>query len=112
MDSVPRDGYGRPVRGAAEPVRPKVRPLSGAANLSFELVTQLQLCGVDSLDRLEDLGAGEAWLRLRQQFEARDTFATLLALQGAIEETLVPFLPLEQVDELRAWWERHGGEDE
>lgn len=106
MDNFSRDGYGRPLRSApAGP--PPPRPLQGAANLTFELVAELQAVGVDSLDRLADIGAREAFLRLRQQFRKRDRLASLLALQGAIEDEVVTFLPLEKVDQLRAWLAEH-----
>ncbi len=107
---VPRDGYGRPLRGVAPPsppARPAVRPLRGAANLGFELVGQLQAVGVDSLDRLIDIGPREAWLRLRQQYPRRGTLKTLLALQGAVLDVEATFLPLHVVDDLRAWMARH-----
>ncbi|MCC7494218.1 MAG: TfoX/Sxy family DNA transformation protein [Fimbriimonadaceae bacterium] len=101
------DGYGRPLRRREVVAPVRRRPLRGAANLSFELVGQLELVGVRHWERLVELGAKEVWLRLRQQFPERDNFASLLALQGAIDDEDVTFLPLEQVDALRRWWLGH-----
>jgi len=108
MSDVLRDGYGRPLRPV--PVAssaPAVRPLNGAANLGFELAGHLRSVGIDNLDRLCDVGAKEAWLRIRQAQPRRGNLATLLALHGAIEEVPVSKLTPEEVDALRTWMERH-----
>jgi hypothetical protein len=78
-----------------------------AANIGLELGSQLAAVGVDSLDRLTDVGAREAWLRLRVQYPARGDLQSLLALQGAIDDVLVPKLPAPLVAELRHWWRSH-----
>ena len=79
----------------------------GAANIGYELGTQLVSVGIDSIERLEDLGAREVWLRLRVQFPQRGDLATLLALQGAIDDVLAPRLSAEVTAELRGWRKRH-----
>lgn len=77
------------------------------ANVDFELGGQLVAVGVESLERLCDLGAREAWLRLRGQFAGRDDARTLLRLQGAIDDVAVERLPAETAYELRRWLERY-----
>jgi hypothetical protein len=77
------------------------------ANIGLDLGGQLVAVGVDGFERLADLGAREAWLRLRVQFPQRGDLATLLALQGAIDDVLAPRLRAELRAELRAWFERH-----
>ncbi len=102
------DGYGRPLRNQPpEPAAVPRTPLKGQANLGFELVAQLQAAGVDSMERLEAIGAKEAWLRLRLQFPRRGDLRTLLALQGAIEGVLIGHMTPEEVDVLRGWREHH-----
>jgi len=102
------DGYGRPLRNQpAPPPEPPRTPLNGQANLGFELVTQLKAAGVESLERLETIGAKEAWLRLRLQFPRRGDLRTLLALQGAIDGVLIGHMSPEDVDVLRGWREQH-----
>ncbi len=110
MSSGPpqRDGYGRPTRGTPSvPARPTERPLSGAANLTFDLVGQLRAVGVTTFDRLVELGPKEAWLRLRQMDPKCERFAVLLALQGAVHDCPVDRLSQAAVDDLRHWWRRH-----
>lgn len=87
------------------------RNFPAAANIGLELGTQLTAVGVDSLDRLCDVGAREAWLRLRGQFPQRSDLASLLALQGAIDDVLSPRLSAHTVAELRDWRRRHLAED-
>jgi hypothetical protein len=78
-----------------------------AANIGYELGTQLVGVGIDGMERLADLGAREAWLRLRVQFPQRGDLATLLALQGAIDDVLAPRLSAQLTAELREWRKRH-----
>lgn len=80
---------------------------TGAPNIGLDLGTQLMAVGIDSIERLEDVGAREAWLRLRVQFPERDNLRSLLALQGAIDDVLAPKLPAARVAELRHWYEVH-----
>jgi hypothetical protein len=80
---------------------------SGAANITFELGGNLLAVGVSDLDRLVDLGAREAWLRLRTLFPQRGDLRTLLALQGAIEDQNIEQLEPGITHELRTWRQRH-----
>ena len=105
---IERDGYGRPLRGAApRGDAPRSRSLAGAANLSFELVSQLQAVGIDSLERLTELGVREAWLRLRQLYPPRNSLQTLLALQGAVDDQHWDVLPQHLAGQLKAWREKY-----
>ena len=79
----------------------------GAANIGLELGTRLLAVGIDSVERLEEVGAREAWLRLRVQFPECDEVVWLLALQGAIDDVLVPKLPAARVAELKRWHAVH-----
>ena len=79
----------------------------GAVNIGLELGTQLKHVGVDSIERLVELGAREAWLRLRVQYPLRGDLGTLLGLQGAIDDVLAAKLPAQVVAELRNWRTRH-----
>lgn len=75
-----------------------------APNIDLGLGSQLKAVGIDSLDRLIEVGAREAWLRLRGQFPLRNNEQALLALQGAIDDVLVPRLPASVAAELRRWF--------
>ncbi|MBI2300436.1 MAG: TfoX/Sxy family DNA transformation protein [Armatimonadetes bacterium] len=79
----------------------------GVPNIGFELGTQLVTVGIDSLERLVDVGAREAWLRLRVQHPGCNALRTLLALHGAIEDRPMDALAPHDVAELRAWRRNH-----
>lgn len=84
---------------------------TGAANIGFELGTQLLAVGIDSIERLEEVGAREAFLRLRVQFPDLDNVRCLLALQGAIDDVLAPKLPAARAAELRHWYAVHRADE-
>lgn len=75
----------------------------GAPNIGLELGSNLQAVGIGDLDRLIEVGAREAWLRLRGQFPDCEKVACLLNLQAAILDVLTPRLPASVTAELRAW---------
>lgn len=80
---------------------------AGAANVGYELGSQLLAVGIDSPERLAEVGPREAWLRLRVQFPGCNGLRTLLALQGAVDDLLVEQLSPHVVAELKTWRERH-----
>ena len=79
----------------------------GAPNIGFELGTQLLSVGIDGLERLADVGAKEAWLRLRVQFPGCNALRCLLALQGAVDDLHLDQMSAHQIAELRTWRLHH-----
>jgi DNA transformation protein len=62
-----------------------VTPIEDAVNVGSVLGAELRREGVDSLERLRELGYRAAWERLQAAAPDRDCAHSLLALAGAIQ---------------------------
>ena len=73
-------------------------------NIGPVLAGNLERIGVTGADQLRELGAEEAFLRIRAQADPTACLHQLEALVGAVEGVRKNLLPSERKAELKAWF--------
>lgn len=80
--------------------------LTDLPNIGPKLAENLEKIGVNSGTQLRELGAEEAFLRIRAQVDAAACLHQLEALAGAVEGMKKSLLPQERKAELKAWYRK------
>jgi len=62
-----------------------VTPIEGAVDVGRVMAGELRAAGVETLERLRELGYLEAWRRLQAVSPERDCVQSCLALAGVVE---------------------------
>lgn len=78
--------------------------LTDLPNIGPVLAGNLEKAGVDTPDRLRELGAEEAFLRIRTRVDSTACLHQLEALAGAEAGVRKSLLPQERKAELKAWF--------
>ena len=78
--------------------------LTDLPNIGPKLAENLRRIGVTSGEQLQELGAEEAFLRIRAQVDPAACLHQLEALAGAAEGVKKSLLPPERKAELKAWY--------
>lgn len=78
--------------------------LTDLPNIGPKLAQRLAGAGIETPDRLRQLGAEEAFLRIRSRVDAGACLHALEALAGAAEDVPKSQLPPERKAELKAWF--------
>lgn len=73
-------------------------------NIGPKLAENLEKAGIETPDRLRELGAEEAFLRIRTQVDETACLHQLEALAGAAEGVRKGLLPPERKAELKGWF--------
>lgn len=80
--------------------------LKNLPNLDFRLEASLRQAGIDSVEKLRDLGAEQCWVRLWQQ-NTHFGLSTLYALQGAICGQHQAVLASDVRERLAEWYKSY-----
>ena len=80
--------------------------LTDLPNLGPKLAGNLKQIGVTTPEQLRELGAEEAFLRIRAQVDPAACLHQLEALAGAVEGTKKSLLSPERKGDLKAWYRR------
>lgn len=78
--------------------------LTDLPNIGPKLAEHLAGAGVETPDRLREIGAEEAFLRIRARVDAEACLHELEALAGAAAGVRKSLLPPERKAELKAWF--------
>lgn len=78
--------------------------LSKLPNIGKVVEEQLIQVGIDSVDKLKQIGAKEAWLKI-QQIDESACIHRLMALEGAIEGVKKTMLPDEVKNNLKEFYQ-------
>lgn len=78
--------------------------LTDLPNIGPVLAGNLEKAGIDTPDRLRELGAEEAFLRIRTRVDPTTCLHQLEALAGAAAGVRKSLLPQERKAELKAWF--------
>lgn len=78
--------------------------LTDLPNIGPVLAGNLEKAGVETPDRLRELGAEEAFLRIRTRVDPTACLHQLEALAGAAAGVRKSLLPPERKAELKAWF--------
>lgn len=78
--------------------------LTDLPNIGPKLAAHLTQAGVETPEQLRQMGAEEAFLRIRAQADATACLHELEALAGAVEDVRKSLLPPERKAELKAWF--------
>ena len=78
--------------------------LTDLPNIGLVLAENLEKAGVETPDRLRELGAEEAFLRIRTRVDTTACLHQLEALAGATEGVRKSLLSLERKAELKTWF--------
>lgn len=78
--------------------------LSKLPNIGKVVEEQLIQVGIDSVDKLKQIGAKEAWLKI-QQIDESACINRLMALEGAIEGVKKTMLPDEVKNNLKEFYQ-------
>ena len=78
--------------------------LTDLPNIGPVLAGNLEKAGVDTPDRLRELGAEEAFLRIRTRVDSTACLHQLEALAGAVSGVKKSLLPPERKAELKTWF--------
>jgi len=78
--------------------------LTDLPNIGPKLAENLEKAGVETPERLRELGAEGAFLRIRAQVDPTACLHQLEALAGAVEGVKKSLLPPERKAELKAWY--------
>ena len=78
--------------------------LTDLPNIGPKLADNLEKIGVTTPEQLQELGAEEAFLRIRTQVDATACLHQLEALAGATEGVRKSLLSLERKAELKTWF--------
>lgn len=84
--------------------RRKMEKLTDLPNIGPKLADHLTEAGIETPDRLREMGAEEAFLRVRTQVDSTACLHELEALAGAVENVRKSLLPPERKAELKAWF--------
>lgn len=91
-------------KSSASPPFKRVERLTDLPNIGPVLAGNLEKIGVAGADQLRELGAEEAFVRIRAQVDPTACLHQLEALAGAVEGVRKNLLPSERKAELRAWF--------
>ena len=80
--------------------------LSKLPNIGKTVEDQLVLVGIQTVDELKDIGAKEAWLKIREIDESA-CIHRLMALEGAIEGIKKTMLSNEVKADLKEFYQRN-----
>ena len=80
--------------------------LSKAVNISPKVEEQLISVGINSLEKLKELGSKNAWLRI-QEIDSSACIHRLLALEGAIQGVKKSVLPDSVKADLKTFYNSH-----
>lgn len=78
--------------------------LTDLPNIGPVLAGNLERIGITGPDQLREMGAEEAFLRIRAQVDATACLHQLEALAGAVEGVKKGLLPPERKAELKTWY--------
>lgn len=78
--------------------------LTDLPNIAPKLAENLEKAGIETPDRLRELGAEEAFLRIRTQVDVTACLHQLETLAGAAEGVQKGLLPPERKAELKGWF--------
>ena len=78
--------------------------LTDLPNIGPKLAENLEKAGIETPDQLRELGAEEAFLRIRTQVDETACLHQLEALAGAVEGVRKCLLPPGRKAELKAWY--------
>lgn len=78
--------------------------LTDLPNIGPVLAGNLEKAGVETPDRLREIGAEEAFLRIRTRVDSTACLHQLEALAGAAAGVRKSLLPPERKAELKAWF--------
>ena len=78
--------------------------LTDLPNIGPKLAEHLPQAGIETPDHLRQIGAEEAFLRIRTQVDSAACLHELEALAGAAEGVRKSLLPPERKAELKAWF--------
>ena len=78
--------------------------LTDLPNIGPKLAENLEKAGIETPDQLRELGAEEAFLRIRTQVDETACLHELEALAGAAEGVRKGLLPSERKAELKSWF--------
>lgn len=78
--------------------------LTDLPNIGPVLAGNLEKAGIETPDRLRELGAEEAFLRIRTRVDSTACLHQLEALAGAAAGIRKSLLPQERKAELKAWF--------
>ena len=78
--------------------------LTDLPNIGPKLAENLEKAGIETPDRLRELGAEEAFLRIRTQVDETACLHQLEALAGAAEGVRKGLLPTERKAALTGWF--------
>lgn len=81
--------------------------LTDLPNIGPVLAGNLQAVGLDTPEALKNVGAEEAWLRVRLNVDSGACFHQLQALAGAVAGIPKKELPPERKAELKAFFSAH-----
>lgn len=80
--------------------------LTDLPNIGPVLAGNLEKIGVTGPDQLREMGAEEAFLRIRAQVDPTACLHQLEVLAGAVEGIKKSLLPPERKSELKAWFKK------
>ena len=80
--------------------------LTDLPNIGPVLAQNLKAVGVETPEQLREIGACEAFLRIRTQVDSTACFHQLTALAGAEKGVRKTMLTAEEKQELRAFFDR------
>lgn len=80
--------------------------LTDLPNIGPVLAANLEKAGVASPEQLRELGAEEAFVRIRAQVDQTACLHQLEALAGAVEGVKKSLLTSERKAELKAWFKK------
>ena len=78
-------------------------------NLGAVIVGKLEEVGIRTPEQLRQIGAEQAWLRIRQQVDPGECLSSLQALEGAVRGVRWHFLPQEVKDQLKDFYRQEAG---
>ena len=78
--------------------------LTDLPNIGPKLAENLEKAGIETPDQLRELGAEEAFLRIRTQVDETACLHQLEALAGAAEGVRKGLRPSERKAELKSWF--------
>ncbi len=81
--------------------------LSELPNIGPVLEKNLKAVGLDSPEALREVGAEDAWLKIKRQVDTRACLHQLQALAGAVEGVPKKELSSERKTELRSFFDSH-----
>lgn len=81
-----------------------MQKLTDLPNIGPKLADNLEKIGVTTPEQLQELGAEEAFVRIRAQVDPTACLHQLEALAGAVEGIKKGLLPQERKSELKAWF--------